>query len=188
MEIIYNTKVKETFIEPSLFHNIKIKNNYKSNNLYDVLLKEKENKILVSLLQSCPLLYTRKTILIDIKIKHYLSGNYTCNNINWHLDGRRLTKLFDPSHDNIYHILSWGGPTTQFITFPFVSSFLNCPQHSLIVPLQLSLMPFYSLSPFLWHTYGELHWHKCPLILSPCSRVFIRIVESNYLKQIKLKN
>lgn len=188
-QIIYNANLPViTKIEKSIIKNIEIQNNYRLINIKNFFNLEKDNKQLIELIKSCPLKNTRKNILVDIKVKDFKAGEYTCPNTNYHLDGKGIIKPRDQNKDNIYHICILEGPPTIFIKHPFGYTFFNTvKQEQLIEDLGINYMIPTTIPTQTWNTYGEFHWHKGRRILVDCVRIFIKVTESNYIKEIKYK-
>lgn len=191
MRIIYNANLPViTKIESSLLTNLEIKNNYRQINIKNFIELEKDNQQLINLINSCPFNNDRKKILIDIKIREYIKGEYTCFNKEFHLDGRSVIKKRDSLEDNRYYICILEGPGTEFIQHPFGINYdtnLNLNQVDVLKNYNLDRMLVYKLPLKVWNSYGEFHWHCGRYINKDCKRVFIKITETNYIKELRYK-
>lgn len=189
MRIIYNANLPViSKIEKSILKKVEIKNNYRQIELNNFLQLEKENLDLIKLIKSCPLINDRKKILVDIQVKEYKVGEYTCANKYYHLDGKRYIKPRNKLNDNRYHICILEGPTTEFIKHPFGFFYAtNVNQQNLINYLGIDYMYAYCLPLNTWNSYGEFHWHRGRQIFKDCKRIFIKVTETNYIKESKYR-
>lgn len=187
MRIIYNTNLPViTKIENSLLKNLEIKNNYRQINIKNFLSLEKDNKELINFINTCPLKKDRKKILIDIKVNKYKTGEYTCFNKELHLDGKNIIKKRNHLEDNRYYICILEGPSTEFIQHPFVIEYINnLTQTDVLNSYNLNRVLRYKLPLKVWNEYGEFHWHCGRHINKDCKRIFIKITETNYIKEVK---
>ena len=191
MRIIYNANLPViTKIDNSLFENLEIKNNYRQINIKNFIELEKDNLQLINLIKSCPLKNDRKKILIDIKVREYIKGEYTCFNKELHLDGKNIIKKRNSLKDNRYYICILEGPSTKFIKHPFGIIYdpnLKLNQADVLKNYNLDRMLVYKLPLKVWNGYGEFHWHRGKYINKDCKRIFIKITETGYIKELKYK-
>ena len=181
--IIYNSQRPEkTTVDPSICLRSNSLRNYRLAYIDEVYEREKG---LRELLDHAPILDNHNKVLIDVKVSNLSKGQYSAVNKQWHLDGKINTKY--PSQlDNKYHIITWGGAPTKFIDEPKCVNLYGCHQSTVRKILDLDTAPIYELEPFMYHTYGEYDWHKCGRATKDCTRAFIRIVESDYIKAQKV--
>lgn len=133
---------------------------------------------LKQLLATAPLTHCYKRILVDIKVQDLDSKTHSCGAVKgWHLDGR----LMPNSDKNIYHIFTIGGAPTEFIGTPLILPSSNDQRQ--LVKLIPNNIPVYSLPECVWNTYGEEDWHRGVTSEKPVRRTFIRICETNYLRE-----
>lgn len=118
-----------------------------------------------------------KRVLVDIKIQDLSPKVYSCL-VGWHLDGKKHTGNKD---ENTYHILTYGGAPTEFIDGPIELPNTITNQNSLARYIPCD-HPVYKLPEYVWNTYTERDWHRGVNSSKPLTRIFIRIVETNYLK------
>lgn len=191
MRIIYNANLPViTKTENYLFENLEIKNSYRQISIKNFIELEKDNQQLINLIKSCPLKNDRKKILIDIKVNEYIKGEYTCFKKELHLDGKNIIKKRDSLKDNRYYICILEGPSTEFIQHPFgiiYSPDLNLNQADVLKNYNLDRKPVYKLPLKVWNGYGEFHWHCGRYINKDCKRIFIKVTETNYIKELRYK-
>lgn len=187
MIIIYNAGLPRIRkVQEEIFKNLTIENNYRLIPIQKLREIENNNQNLMNLLNSCPFTFKRKKILVDIKYKKYVEKETTCLKMDFHLDGKYNTKLRDRNNDNIYHIFILGEVPTIFIKHSFsVDIDNNKTQKEVLDNINFSVMPKYILPTKMWNTYGEFHWHRGQYIKKPCERLFIKITETNYIKELK---
>lgn len=187
MIIVYNAglpTVKK--VQKEIFKNLTTENNYRLIPIQKLKEIENNNQDLINLLNSCPLTFKRKKILVDIKYKKYVEKETTCFKMDFHLDGRYETKIRDKNNDNIYHIFILGEVPTIFIKHPFsVDIKNNKTQQNVLNNINFNVMPKYILPTKVWNSYGEFHWHQGQYIKKPCERLFIKVIETNYIKETK---
>jgi len=181
--IVYNAQLpKRTYEDKEVCDEAYSSRNYRAADINQVYKKELG---LQKLLDNAPLWHHHTRILIDVKKQTLEPKQYTCVNKGWHLDGRLNTKPRSTG-DNIYHLILWGGAPTIFIKEPFRIATLGAEQNKIAHILNFDSKVKYEVPKYIWHSYGEYHWHKCGRATVPCTRTFIRITETDYVKAQKI--
>lgn len=152
--------------------------NYKKVEIEKVYKREKG---LRKLLDNAPLYREHKRILIDIQVKELKKKQYSAINKGWHLDGRLYTENRNKNKSNLYHIIFWGGAPPVFMS-ESVKGVAGINQRILAQTLNLDNKQSYKAMEYVWYTYDEFTWHKCGKAIKDCTRTFIRITETNYIK------
>ena len=184
MSIIYNASIPtKRYVEQSICDDSYTSRNYRLANIEEVYDREPG---LRKVLDEAPIGNHHSKILIDVKVQNLSKGQYTCVNKGWHLDGKGIIRQ-RTSHDSLFHIIQWGGAPTLFIKHPFSCDGWGIHQTMLAKHLHLDVNPRYELEPYIYHSYGEFHWHRCGQATEDCTRFFIRIIESDYIKERKIK-
>lgn len=182
--IIYNkTRPATTKVGKEICQACYTSRNYRLADIDKVYEKEKG---LRELLDHSPIVNFHKRILIDIKVQNLEAKEYTTANKGWHLDGKLYQKP-ETINDNIYHLMCWGGAPTVFIDeYILTECCRNKKQQELANDLNLNKKKNFKVDPYVFYTYREHHWHKCGKAVKECTRTFIRIVESDYIKAQKI--
>jgi len=140
---------------------------------------EEGSNTLRQLLSSAPIsLGKYKRILVDIKVQTLDKDTVSCIP-GWHLDGK-LTTVNDDR--NTYHILCFGGAPTEFIGCPFNLNNDLWTSQSILKKYIPNNIEVYKLPEYVWNSYTELDWHRGVSSETPCTRTFIRLTETNYLR------
>ena len=182
--IVYNAELPErTYEDVTICNAAYSSRNYRAAYIDQVYKREPG---LRKLLDNAPLWHHHTRILIDVKKQTLEPKQYTCANKGWHLDGRLNTKARSTG-DNLYHLILWGGAPTVFIKEPFrLNGSLNIEQNALASWVNFDCKVKYEVPEYIWHSYGEFHWHRCGKATVPCTRTFIRITETDYVKAKKI--
>jgi hypothetical protein len=184
MSIIYNADIPiRNYVDKNICLNSYTSRNYRLANIEKVYNREPG---LRNLLDKAPLRHYPTKVLIDVRVQNLTKNQYTCANKGWHLDGKALIKP-RTYYDSVFHIITWGGAPTIFIKHPFSTDELYTDQRALASSLNLDVHPRYELKPYTYYTYGEFHWHRCGRATEDCTRFFIRIIESYYIKERKIE-
>lgn len=199
MRVIYNSEAPRVYRTSGVYciEEIEKTREYRKELLEECIEEEslKGNNNLVSLIKSCPYFsinsnYNRKRVLIEIKRRVFKKGEYSCFNRKFHIDGRAELKTRERGKDNIYYIYilsnnNEGG--TEFIKHPFSIDIDKYKDQREVLRYsnKFNIVSTFNLELGAWHKYSEFDWHRGVRFSRETERLFIKITETNYIKNSK---